>query len=417
MKIAILTNAFPPDGLGGAERIAWFQAEMLAFRGHDVRVWAPSDDRTWKTQEEDQERGESNAQRSVIEGGIHRAPPTIRRFASSFASLNDSNPVLRLFFHLSDLLARTGVAQAIIDWKPDVLISHNLTGCGIGTPRRVAKFQIPNSKFRWIHILHDVQLAEPSGQVRSQQSSNQAIKQLCLKLWRRCWSLTRLKFFGSPDVMVSPSQWLLDWHRRYEFRGSKEMVLPNPVEIGERVTRSRYEPATIVYVGRMAEEKGFGDLLRAIPSLDLSLVGSCILIGDGPQRSDISLLNDPRIDYRGSCSNEDVHKAIAQADLLVMPSRIEENQPTVIIEAMSEGTPVIATAVGGVPEMLDGTGASLIPVDDDLAKHLISEMKTLLSDAARWSAISIAERQRAEQRHGMKGYVEALERVIASGAE
>ena len=41
MRFAILTNAFPPDGRGGAERTAFMQADALACLGHDVRVWAP----------------------------------------------------------------------------------------------------------------------------------------------------------------------------------------------------------------------------------------------------------------------------------------------------------------------------------------------------------------------------------------
>ncbi len=382
MKIAILTNAYPPDGKGGAERIALLQAEGLASRGHDVSVWAP-----W----------ESTSHRVIESSSRVR----VIRFPSRFSALSKRNALSRLFFHLGDLSPRNDVAREIVVWKPDVLITHNLTGCGIGSGAKVQK-----SWVKWIHVLHDVQLTEPSGQVRaSQQSSNQTIKQ---SFWRSFWSSLRRQSFGTPDVLVSPSKWLLDWHAGYGFHGKKEVVLPNPVEMGEVRERTLHHPAKIAYIGRLSEDKGFGDVLKMIPKLDAATVGRIVVVGDGPLAINASSLNDSRVDLRGALDHDGSRRVIAEADLLIAPSRILENQPTVILEAMAEGTPVIATDVGGVRELLDGTGVSILAVTDNLGERLAYEAKAILGDTERWATISRVLRRRAEERHRTDRYPDRL---------
>jgi glycosyltransferase involved in cell wall biosynthesis len=390
VKIAILTNAYPPDGKGGAERIAWLQAEGLASRGHEVRVWAP-----WS---------------GVKDQG---SGVRVMRFASSFLKMTGINAFSRLFFHLRDLFPRKGLVKEISVWHPDVLITHNLTGCGIGTPKEISKFKILNSKFFWVHVLHDVQLAEPSGQI--EQYGNTAIQQFLQKIWRAFWSLLRRSVFGTPGTLVSPSSWLLDWHRGYGFHGKSEVVLPNPVEIGERRERELKHPATIAYVGRLSADKGFADILKMIPKLDPADVGSIVVVGDGPMRADARNFGDRRAVLRGVLPSAEARQAIADADLLIVPSRIHENQPTVILEAMAEGTPVIATDVGGVRELLDGTDSSVLAVADDLGERLAKEVADILGDSERWNKISTALRARAEERHEAGRYLDSLEGLLAKG--
>jgi glycosyltransferase involved in cell wall biosynthesis len=382
MKIAILTNAYPPDGRGGAERIALLQAEGLASRGHEVAIWV-SDNGT---------------------GDRVQGAEVVHRFSSSFPKLSKMSAVARLFFHLGDLSPRNDVMREIIEWKPDVLITHNLTGCGIGTG-----VGIQRSWVKWIHVLHDVQLTEPSGQVSAPQHfNNSTIQQFLSRTWRTCWSFFRRSSFGTPDVLVSPSKWLLDWHHQYGFKGKKEIVLPNPVEMGEARERALRHPATIAFVGRLSEDKGLADVLKMIPKLDPAIVGSIVIVGDGPLAASVSSLNDSRIDLRLARSHDEARRVIAEADLLVAPSRIMENQPTVILEAMAEGTPVIATDVGGVRELIDGTGASVIAVTDNLGEHLAHEVKVILGDAERWATISRVLRRRAGERHRAEKYLDQL---------
>lgn len=379
MRIAILTNAFPPDGRGGAERIAWLQATGLASEGHEVRIWAP--DGT---------------------GGTASQPVEVTRFRSAFHRLGRMGALSRLLFHLfGDIRPRTDVVLEMLEWKPDVLISHNLTGCGIGTPYYVRKKGIP-----WVHVIHDIQLTEPSGQLLATD-----VRRPGKRAWRAFWARYRKGFFGVPDVLASPTEWLLAWHRNYGFRGKEHAVLPNPVQLSAVADRGLQAPAAVLYVGRLSDDKGFGDFLACVPMLDHGAVASVTVIGDGPLRPELQVLRDDRIRACGWESPERVREAIRRAELLIAPSRLLENQQTIILEAMAEGTPVIATDVGGTRETLEGTGCPLVSVAADVPREIAKQAQRILSDKKAWRRISKAMRERA-QRHDAEHHLDTLTAVI-----
>ncbi|HWQ99264.1 MAG TPA: glycosyltransferase, partial [Candidatus Methylomirabilis sp.] len=339
MRIAILTNAFPPDGRGGAERIAYMQADGFGVFGHEVRVYAPTTADAWSSET------------------LHGVE--IERFPSKFGRLSEMSASRRLAYHLfSDRKPRRDVAERINAWKPDVLLTHNLTGCGIGTARSVQ-----SNGVRWIHTLHDIQLTDPSGQETVAPS-----KTAQARVWRAFWSAWRRRTFGVPDVVVSPTRWLLDWHflhgipgrgarrapRNAEARSSGRtpcaptgIIIPNPVIMSAPRDRLLRRPAMIAYVGRLSADKGFDEFLDALKRLDATVVSRAVVVGDGPMASVARDMADHRLELRGVLSPEDARRAIADADLLIAPSRILENQQTIIVEAMAEGTPVVASDTGG----------------------------------------------------------------------
>ena len=403
MRIAILTNSFPPDGRGGAERVAYMQADGFGVFGHEVRVYAPTTADAWMSE-------------SVHGVGVERFP-------SDFGRLGHMSPLRRLAFHLfHDLRPRRDIVERISAWKPDVLLTHNLTGCGLGTARDVQSRGI-----RWIHTLHDIQLTDPSGQETVAWSGT-----VWTSLWRKFWSVVRGPWFGEPDVMVSPTKWLLDWHTRHGWSGRGDVprlrsgqadrpeqggtefgatqrvaptrgtaVIPNPVERSSQRDRTPHRPATIAYVGRLSADKGFDLFLDVLKHLDASVVSRAIVVGDGP----MSATGDARLAMRGCLSPEETRRVIADADLLVAPSRILENQQTIIVEAMAEGTPVVATDTGGTKETLEGTECHVI-VDAD-GQKIADAIREVLYDVARWSRTSRAMRERAK-RHDTESYFSSL---------
>ncbi len=284
MRIVILTNAYPPEMKGGAGRIAALQVGMLEAAGHEVRVWRPE-------------------------------VPWLKWFA----------PV-RLLAHLADLLPQTYIAQEILDWQPNILLTHNLTGCGFGTPSF-----IQHKGVRWIHILHDVQLFEPSGRLQDAKP---------ITRWQRVWSRMRRKAFGQPNLVLSPTTWLLDEHtRRGFFQNIRTEVLPNPAPPVSFALRSPTETPKLLFVGG-TKEKGKALIARLATRHPVKTVF------DVPQET---IMNEMR-----------------EADILLFPSQIMENQPTALLEAASVGLPVIASDVGGVRETLNGAGI-LLPKDDETA--------------------------------------------------
>lgn len=178
------------------------------------------------------------------------------------------------------------------------------------------------------------------------------------------------------------------------------VVLPNPIERSSQRDRTLHYPATIAYVGRLSDDKGFDLFLDALKRLDASLVGRAVVVGDGPMSG-----TDARLVMRGQLSPDDARRVIADADLLIAPSRILENQQTVIVEAMAEGTPVVATDTGGTKETLEGTECPVIIGAN--SQTIADAIRELLSDETRWSRMSRVMQERVK-RHDKENYFSSL---------
>lgn len=143
--------------------------------------------------------------------------------------------------------------------------------------------------------------------------------------------------------------------------------------------------STIGFVGRLSEEKGISSLIhsmgiirRKIPSARL------VIVGTGPIEDDLKELTNrlelnSHVDFVGYKDN--VFEILKQLDVFVLPSRTE-GCPIVILEAMAMGLPVVATRVGGNPELVrDGETGYLVPFNDENA--LARAVLALLADRER----------------------------------
>ncbi|MGD9505029.1 MAG: glycosyltransferase, partial [Syntrophobacteraceae bacterium] len=149
---------------------------------------------------------------------------------------------------------------------------------------------------------------------------------------------------------------------------------PNGVEIfgegeGPKATPSANlvtTPVKIAVVGRLVSWKRVDMLLEAASRM--GNVG-LVVVGDGPERGKLERLVDElkiadRVHFTGAASREEALGWMASCDMLAICSNYE-GLPHVALEAMSLGLPVVATAVGGVPEIVqDGWNGRLAPVDD-----------------------------------------------------
>ncbi|RRZ88463.1 glycosyltransferase family 4 protein [Erwinia sp. 198] len=134
--------------------------------------------------------------------------------------------------------------------------------------------------------------------------------------------------------------------------------------------------AHILAVGRLVPKKGFRVLIAALAQLQAKAIPfHCTLIGDGPERSAleaavVSCELQAKVSFTGLLSRQRVAKAIQQSAMVVAPCIISEDGdrdglPTIMVEAMALGTPVISTRVAGIPELvIDGqTGLCVGPED------------------------------------------------------
>lgn len=153
----------------------------------------------------------------------------------------------------------------------------------------------------------------------------------------------------------------------------------------------------LVIVGRLIEIKGHETLLRAVAELRRELAGLTLeIVGDGPLdarlRAETARLGvGDAVTFRGRVAP--VAPAFERAEVVVVPS-FGEGFGMVALEAMERGRPVVASAVGGLPEIVeDGRTGQLVPPGDPAA--LAVALRELLGDPARAAAMGAAGRERA----------------------
>jgi len=128
----------------------------------------------------------------------------------------------------------------------------------------------------------------------------------------------------------------------------------------EAAPQPRYRSGvpTILFVGRLMPEKGILDLIRAVAELNRSMPCRLLVAGDGPSASDASDLADglgigDRVALLGYASESGLMLCYREADVFALPTYYAEGFPTVILEAMSAGLPVVTTAHRGAVDRLE----------------------------------------------------------------
>lgn len=143
--------------------------------------------------------------------------------------------------------------------------------------------------------------------------------------------------------------------------------------------------------GRLTAVKAQADLLHAARLMLARGIGATFLIvGDGPLRRDLEALA-VSLGIDASCvftgERADAHSVIAAMDVFVLPS-LHEGTPMVLLEAMTLGVPVIATAVGGVPDVIhDGATGLLVEPGDPQALAAACVALASQPDRRRWLAV------------------------------
>jgi glycosyltransferase involved in cell wall biosynthesis len=132
---------------------------------------------------------------------------------------------------------------------------------------------------------------------------------------------------------------------------SKILVKPNFVDPdpGEGTGGGGY----VVFIGRLTEEKGITSLLDAWKQTDLGARVRLKIVGDGPMRQAVESISGTRgIDYLGRQAPAQVYAILHSADALIFPSVWYEGLPRTIVEAFAKGTPVIASRLGSMAELV-----------------------------------------------------------------
>jgi glycosyltransferase involved in cell wall biosynthesis len=174
--------------------------------------------------------------------------------------------------------------------------------------------------------------------------------------------------------------------------------------------------AGLLYVGRLAPEKGIEILLAALQRLP----GARLRIaGDGPLRTPLerqaARLAPGRVEFLGFLDRRGVAAALASADALVLPSLAMEVAPFALLEAAAAGVPAVASGVGGVPEWVaDGETGWLAPPGD--AAALAETLAEALGQPRRARNAGARAREIARARFDPGLHCDRLERLYADAA-
>jgi len=222
------------------------------------------------------------------------------------------------------------------------------------------------------------------------------------------------------DVLLAVSE----WDRRHMIEveripADRIRVLPNgipPVPEEGPDVRSELgvppEVGLIGAVGRLYPEKGYDDLIRAMALLKQDAPGSfrCVILGHGPEEQRLQALID-ELDVAHEVQlvgrRQDVPDVIRALDVAVMSSK-NEGSPLAVMEYMAGAAPVVATAVGGIPELIeDGVHGLLVRPRDPA--ELAAAIRRLLDDRPLATQLGQAARERQRANYDLDVVVRRLE--------
>lgn len=186
---------------------------------------------------------------------------------------------------------------------------------------------------------------------------------------------------------------------------AKLRVIHNGVNLQEfhppLATRHAVIPL-ILSASRLVEKKGYPDLLHAYQRLKAAGYCFCAVIyGDGPLQQELATLIDElglqnEVRLAGACTQQDLRQALTQADIFALTPFVTEDGdrdgvPTVLVEAMACGIPVVSTTVAGVPELVTHDTNGLLAAPHDVTA-ITAALATLVDDATKRRQLGRAAR-------------------------
>jgi glycosyltransferase involved in cell wall biosynthesis len=348
MKIALANNYYYV--LGGSERVLFGDQEALQAAGHEVRPFAPRDER-------------NNASSS----------------AAFFPQVTDylaARGAGRLKAAI-DLVYSPAVGHAfgrfLDDFHPDVVHCHNIYG-------RLTTAILDAARRRRIPVVmtvHDLKLVCPAYlglregkpcQLCRDGGYWRCVRWKCHKQSRSASLVYAVEssFNRFADKYDGVSRFLCP--SRFMQRSlidsgiAEERTAYHPNALPLNAYNPRFEPGEyLLYVGRLSAEKGILTLLGALEQANIPLR----IAGTGPLEAEIRSLIDERklsVQMEGYCAGERLAELYRDSAFTVVPSEWYENASMAILESFAYGKPVLASDIGGNPELVvDGEAGRLFP--------------------------------------------------------
>jgi glycosyltransferase involved in cell wall biosynthesis len=220
----------------------------------------------------------------------------------------------------------------------------------------------------------------------------------------------------SKNISDYASSYYTMGHIPHIYNGIRTVLYNSPIELRKKTRKSldiADDDIIFINVGRFFPQKNHRLLIEAFRKVTLPEPNATLLlIGEGELRPEIERivsekgLNE-RIRFLGL--RKDIPELLGASDIFVLSSDWE-GLPLTIIEAMAAGKPVIATAVGGLPELIDqGINGVLVPPGDETA--LARAMTAMANDPLRAKQMGGAGRKIAREKFDIEAMVQAYEKL------
>lgn len=201
----------------------------------------------------------------------------------------------------------------------------------------------------------------------------------------------------------------------------KNSIDVSSVKFDNKNISSEIQIPFILACGTLIPPKGFDVLVKACNILyKESMIFFCKIIGDGPERKNLEeigkeLINNNFLELSGTIPIGELIENYSKADIFVMPSIPSrygrDGLPTVIIEAMAKGVPVIGTAHAAIPELvINNQTGLLVPPDDP--KAIAESIKNLINNPELRKKIILQARKKIEEEHNIKKNIGILLSLI-----
>ncbi len=356
MRVLFVANTFPPGYTGGAEVANYHTLRGLIRRGVTCELLFVNN-RMPRTTEDWYELDDIPVYR-------------VDFFTRRRTALND----------VFDLRVYRAMRAELARFKPDVVHMQNMSGATLAPYVACRAAGVPV-----VNTLHDLWLLCPNNMLLRQDltqcdpDSNHAACYRRYDFWGNVPQRRRVfaALTANVKIFISPSQAVIERHvaagyARQRFQlvrlGFEQTPIPEITHPGvQRIVAESSTQHILTYAGGGVEIKGARVLLKAIPTLLAQDDRLQIVVAGGGEPALLEEFRqiDPRVTLLGWVPFGEMQALYAASDLTVSPSIWHENSPVVILQSHQVGTPVVASNIGGVPELVaaDVTGYLFSPGD------------------------------------------------------
>ena len=393
LKILFTTSFYPPYHIGGDATHVKYIAEELAQKGHQVHVLYSIDAYRIK-------RKNSN----ILEQEPDKKNIFIHRIESPLKTIDP----LMVYGLGRSFYVQKKFSEVLRDVRPNIVHHHNISLLGYSILEK-------KNNYLSLYTAHDYWLICSTNNLMRNRRKICQEKECysCVvnsrrfpQLWRNFKGFKRA--VESIDLLISPSDFVRK--RLLQEIKLKSVTLPNfapnpPVNI-KPFEFSNY----FLFVGMLEQHKGILNLLNIFKELKNTIKARLVIVGGGSLSEHVSnfinsnSLNE-KILFLGFVDNEKLYQLYQGALALIIPSIWPENAPLVALEAISVGTPVIASNCGGLPEIVR-------KIDKSLIFNNLPSLKDKILNFSRDDFLTSKIKEIYEQNFSPKGYVDKYIEII-----